>query len=77
MNVPKGSVYGFAGKNGAGKTTLIRIITGLQNGTDGDYELNNINSKSPDINEARKQWVQLLKTRPFISSGYIPDFAKN
>ncbi|WP_455938766.1 ATP-binding cassette domain-containing protein [Gemella morbillorum] len=30
MNIPKGSIYGFAGRNGAGKTTLIRIICGLQ-----------------------------------------------
>lgn len=30
IHVPKGAIYGFAGKNGAGKTTLIRLVCGLQ-----------------------------------------------
>lgn len=29
MDVPKGSIFGFAGQNGAGKTTTMKIILGL------------------------------------------------
>ena len=39
MHIPKGSIYGFAGRNGAGKTTLIRLICGLQLPTSGGYTL--------------------------------------
>ena len=39
INVPKGSIYGMVGRNGAGKTTLIRIITGLNNATSGEFSL--------------------------------------
>lgn len=39
MNVPRGAIYGLVGRNGAGKTTLIRIVSGLQEPTEGDYTL--------------------------------------
>ncbi len=39
MHVPKGAIYGFVGRNGAGKTTLIRLLTGLQHPTGGDFTI--------------------------------------
>lgn len=40
MNVKRGEIYGFVGENGAGKSTLIRVITGINQPTDGSFELN-------------------------------------
>ena len=39
MRVEKGSIYGFVGRNGAGKTTLIRLLSGLQEPSEGEYSL--------------------------------------
>lgn len=38
FTVNKGDIYGLVGKNGAGKTTIMRIITGLQEPTQGTLE---------------------------------------
>lgn len=38
LSIPKGSIYGLIGKNGAGKTTLMRIISGLQEPSEGSIE---------------------------------------
>ena len=38
MHVPKGSIYGFVGQKGSGKTTLIKLISGLQTPTSGEFE---------------------------------------
>lgn len=55
MKIEKGSIYGLIGKNGAGKTTLIRIITGLQNPTKGDYSVYGISFKDKEITNVRKR----------------------
>lgn len=44
LHVPKGAIYGFVGKNGSGKTTLIRVISGLQRPTSGEYSLYGVKS---------------------------------
>lgn len=65
MNVPKGSIYGFAGRNGAGKTTLIRIICGLQKQTSGDYTLYGCDSNDRKIRESRRR-IGAVVERPSV-----------
>ena len=62
MTIQKGDIYGFVGKNGAGKTTLIRIIAGLADAEQGDFELFGINSKSNRIDSARKKVCAMVET---------------
>ncbi len=62
MHVPKGSIYGFVGKNGAGKTTLIRVISGLQNPTAGEYALYGIGNGDPSIVKSRRRMGAVVET---------------
>ncbi len=62
MNVPKGSIYGFIGKNGAGKTTLIRLVCGLQNPTEGGYELYGIKNTDKSILKSRRRIGAVIET---------------
>lgn len=62
MNVPKGAIYGFVGKNGAGKTTLIRLISGLQPVTSGEYTLYGRKNLDMDISKSRKRMGAVVET---------------
>lgn len=62
MNVPKGSIYGFVGRNGAGKTTLIRLLCGLQDPTDGSFELYGKQNTSREIAKARRHIGAVVET---------------
>lgn len=62
MHVPQGSIYGFVGRNGAGKTTLIRLICGLQEPTDGNFELYGAQSGAKEIYKARRRIGALVET---------------
>ena len=62
MNVPKGSIYGFVGKNGAGKTTLIRLITGLQDPSSGEYTLYGTKHTDSKISKVRRRIGAVVET---------------
>lgn len=62
MKVPKGAIYGFAGKNGAGKTTLIRLICGLQEPSSGEYELYGRKSTDKEIAKSRRRMGAVVET---------------
>ena len=62
MSIHKGDIYGFVGKNGAGKTTLIRIIAGLIDADDGEFELFGRSSKSKHIDAARRKVCAMVES---------------
>lgn len=62
IHIEKGAIYGLIGKNGAGKTTLIRIISGLQDPTNGEFSIYGINNSSNNIASARKRMGAIIET---------------
>ena len=62
MRVPKGAIYGFAGRNGAGKTTLIRLICGLQEPTSGAFSLYGAKNTDPKIERSRRRMGAVVET---------------
>lgn len=62
MHIPKGAIYGFIGRNGAGKTTLIRLISGLQEPTSGEYTLYDRKNTDGDISKSRRRMGAVVET---------------
>ena len=62
LNVPKGSIYGMVGRNGAGKTTLIRIITGLNNPSSGEFTLFGVKNNDSKLLEVRRKMGAVVET---------------
>lgn len=55
LTIEEGSIYGLLGPNGAGKTTLFKLITGLQQLTNGKIEVFNRNIATQKRNTS-KYW---------------------
>lgn len=62
MHVPKGAIYGFVGRNGAGKTTVIRLISGLQTPTSGEYTLFGKKGTVREIGKSRRRMGVMFET---------------
>lgn len=62
MHVPKGAVYGFVGRNGAGKTTVIRLLSGLQTPTSGEYTLFGRTGTEREIGKSRRRMGVMFET---------------
>lgn len=62
MHIPKGSIYGFAGRNGAGKTTLIRLICGLQLPTSGGYTLYGVRNTDAATGRCRRRMGAVVES---------------
>lgn len=62
IHVPKGSIYGFVGKNGSGKTTMIRVVTGLQAPTSGDYSIYGCKHNDKKIGKTRRRIGAVVET---------------
>lgn len=62
MHVPRGAIYGLVGRNGAGKTTLIRLVSGLQTPTAGEYTLFGIKRTAKEIAKSRRRMGVMFET---------------
>lgn len=61
ISIPKGSIYGLVGRNGAGKTTFMRLITGIQKPTEGDYKIFGTDCYDKAITRQRKRVGALIE----------------
>lgn len=66
MTIYQGDIYGLIGRNGAGKTTAMKILTGLTDQTDGDYEI--FGKSSKDSASIRRRVGCLIENPAFFEN---------
>lgn len=66
VTIPEGVIYGLIGRNGAGKTTFMRMLLGLTNPTDGEYEL--LGKSGKDLSIALAQTGCIIETPKFYDN---------
>ncbi len=66
MTIYQGDIYGLIGRNGAGKTTAMKILTGLTDQTDGDYEI--FGKASKDSASIRRRVGCLIENPAFFEN---------
>lgn len=55
LHLTRGTIYGLVGQSGAGKSTLLRVVSGLQQPTEGEYRLFERHCTDPDIGIDRRR----------------------
>ena len=69
LQVKRGAIYGLVGRNGAGKTTIIRVVTGLQEPTEGEYTLFDVNhSEGKALARIRRRIGAIVETPALYNS---------
>ncbi|OKL46550.1 ABC transporter [Boudabousia liubingyangii] len=81
LTVDRGEIHGIVGQSGAGKSTLIRCLTGLEEPTDGEIEVNGksmIGQGQKDLRRSRTgigmvfQHANLLDSRTVAANVAYP-----
>ena len=62
LTVPKGAIYGLVGQNGSGKTTLIRLLTGLQEPSGGNFTLYGVQNTEKGIAKSRRRMSAIVES---------------
>lgn len=64
MTVHRGDIYGLIGKNGAGKTTIMKIVTGLTEKSEGEFEI--FSKKGTDAENEKRRIGCLIENPAFF-----------
>ena len=60
FSLEPGKVVGLLGENGAGKSTLVKILSGYEQATEGDFTINGVPHRFANSREAEREGVVLI-----------------
>ena len=60
FSLAPGRVTGLLGENGAGKSTLMKILSGYEQASEGDFTLNDVSHRFMNSREAEREGVVLI-----------------
>jgi ribose transport system ATP-binding protein len=60
FSLEPGKVVGLLGENGAGKSTLVKILSGYEQATEGDFTINGTPHRFANSREAEREGVVLI-----------------